>query len=62
MVNALTWVGVATLALCVASWAKYAVDRNSVDERDPRLHRPLVWTGVLTVVIVVVSVLSSAQG
>lgn len=58
--NALTWVGVATLALCVASGATYAIDRNSVDERDPRLRRPLVWTGVLTVVIVVVSVMSSA--
>ena len=59
MADVLVWVGVVALALCLASWGKYVVDRNSVEEREAHLKAPLVLTGLLVVVVAAVSILDT---
>ena len=59
MADIFVWVGVVVLALCVASWAKYVVNRYSVEEVEAHLMAPLVLTGLLVVVVAAVSILDS---
>lgn len=59
MADVLVWVGVVLLALCLASWAKYVVNRYSVEEREAHLMAPLVLTGLLVVVVAAVSIIDT---
>ena len=59
MADALVWVGVVVLALCISSWAKYVVNRNSIEEREAHLMAPLVLTGLLVVLVVAVSIIGT---
>jgi hypothetical protein len=59
MANALVWAGVVVMGLTLASWAKYAIDRNSTEERTPHLVPPLVLTGVFVVLLAAATVAGS---
>ena len=59
MANVLVSVGVVALALCLASWAKYVVNRNSVEEVEAHLMTPVVLTGVLVVVVAAVAIIDT---
>jgi hypothetical protein len=54
--NAVVWGGVVVLGLALASWAKFAIDRNSVDEREAHLVPPVVLTGIFLFLVVVAAV------
>ena len=61
MVNVLTWTSIILLALAVASWGKYAVERNSTYEVPaPKLSRPLALTGGFVVFLVAALVAQAA--
>jgi hypothetical protein len=61
VVLVLMWISIILLALAVASWGKYAVERNSVDEvPPPRLSRPLVLTGGFVLFLVATLVAQAA--
>ena len=55
----LVWPAVVVLALCVMSWGKWVMDRNSDEEVTADIRRPAVLTALLVVLIVAVSVYSS---
>ena len=58
MESALVWGGVVLIGLTLASWAKYVMDRNTAEERTPRIVPPVVLTVLLVVVFTGVSFLS----
>ena len=55
----LVWPAVVVLALAVAAWARYVMDRNSEDEVQADIRRPVVLSAVLLLLVVAVSVYSS---
>jgi hypothetical protein len=57
----LVWTGVVLLAVTAAAWAKYVMDRNSVEERTPRIGPPAVLTALLAVVVVAIAVMSDGS-
>ena len=46
------WSGVVVIGLTLASWAKYFMDRNSTEERTPRIVPPVVLTALLAVIFI----------
>ena len=59
----LTWTATILLALAVASWGKYPVERNSSDEVPaPRLSWPIGLTGAFVVFLVATLVAQAALG
>jgi hypothetical protein len=61
MVVVLTWIGIIALAVCVASWAKYVINRNSADEVEARIDRPVILTGIFVVALAAALVAQALQ-
>ncbi len=61
MAELLTWASIILMALAVASWGKYAVERNSSDEvPTPKLRWPMALTGGFVVFLVAALVAQAA--
>ena len=52
------WTAFGVIALTMAAWAKYVMDRNSAEERTPRIVPPVVLTVLLVVLITGVAFMS----
>lgn len=57
----LVWPTLVVLALCLAAWARYAMERNSLDEVRADIRRPAVLTGLLLILLVAVSIVSATE-
>jgi len=56
--SALVWRGVIVIGLTMSFWAKYFMDRNSTEERTPRIVPPVVFTALLVLIFIGATVMS----